>query len=169
MELSVLNIRCAVPNGDVTVTVTPGGQTVTLRDDGAGIDQAAAEGTYSGQWTPAAEGTFTLTFPGADAVTVQVLPRPTPWPPCRSAIAIHGWPAPLPPRGAGGDRLAVPAAVRRRQLHAALRGRARRLALRRRRVQQRPHALQRAAALPVPLDADRPVLGPDPPAHGRRG
>ena len=74
MELSVLNIRCAVPNGDVTVTVSPGGQTVTLRDDGAGIDQAAGDGTYSGQWTPAAEGTFSLTFPGPDVVTVQVLP-----------------------------------------------------------------------------------------------
>ncbi len=74
MELSVLNIRCAVPNGNVTVTVSPGGQTVTLRDDGAGIDQTAGDGTYSGQWTPAAEGTFSLTFPGADVVTVQVLP-----------------------------------------------------------------------------------------------
>ena len=74
MELSVLNIRCAVPNGDVTVTVSPGGQTVTLRDDGAGIDQAGGDGTYSGQWTPTAEGTFSLTFPGADVVTVQVLP-----------------------------------------------------------------------------------------------
>ena len=74
MELSVLNINCAVPNGDVTVTVNPGGQTVTLRDDGAGIDQAAGDGTYSGQWTPPAEGTFSLTFPGADVVTVQVLP-----------------------------------------------------------------------------------------------
>src|SRR5262249_13772078 len=73
-ELSVLNIRCGVPNGDVTVTVSPGGQTVTLRDDGAGIDQAAGDGTYSGQWTPAAEGTFSLTFPGGDVVTVQVFP-----------------------------------------------------------------------------------------------
>jgi subtilisin family serine protease len=74
MELSVLNIRCAVPNGDVTVTVSPGGQTVALRDDGAGIDQAAGDGTYSAQWTPPAAGTFSLTFPGADVVTVQVLP-----------------------------------------------------------------------------------------------
>ena len=79
MELSVLNIRCAVPNGDVTVTVSPGGQTVTLRDDGAGIDQAAGDGTYSGQWTPTAEGTFSLTFPGADVVTVQVLASDYTW------------------------------------------------------------------------------------------
>ena len=74
MELSALNIRCAVPNGNVTVTVNPGGQALTLRDDGVGIDQSAGDGIYSGQWTPAAAGTFTLTFPGADVVTVQVLP-----------------------------------------------------------------------------------------------
>jgi hypothetical protein len=74
MELSALNIRCAAPNGNVTVAVNPGGQTVTLRDDGTGIDQAAGDGTYSGQWTPPAEGTFSLTFPGADVVTVKVLP-----------------------------------------------------------------------------------------------
>jgi len=73
-ELAVMNIRCAAPNGTVTVTVNPGGQTLTLRDDGAGIDQVAGDGIYSGQWTPAAEGAFSLTFPGEDVVTVQVLP-----------------------------------------------------------------------------------------------
>jgi subtilisin family serine protease len=74
MDLAAVNIRCAVPNGDVTVTLNPGGQAITLRDDGAGIDQAAGDGIYSGQWTPAAEGAFVLTFPGADDVTVRVLP-----------------------------------------------------------------------------------------------
>jgi hypothetical protein len=73
MELSVLNVRCAAPDGDVTVTVNPGGQAVTLRDDGVGKDQEPGDGIYSGQWTPAAQGPFSLTFPGADVVTVQVL------------------------------------------------------------------------------------------------
>ena len=73
MELSALNIRCAAPAGDVTVTVTPGGQTITLRDDGTGFDQEAGDGIYSGQWTPAAQGQFSVTFPGADVVDVQVL------------------------------------------------------------------------------------------------
>ena len=73
MDLAVLNIRCATPNGNVTVTVAPGGQTITLRDDGAGGDQEAGDGVYSGQWTPAAQGQFSLTFPGADVVTVNVL------------------------------------------------------------------------------------------------
>ncbi|MEW6268883.1 MAG: S8 family serine peptidase, partial [Thermodesulfobacteriota bacterium] len=73
LELAALNIRCAVPNGEVTVTVAPGGQAVTLRDDGAGIDQQAGDGVYSGQWTPAVQGQFALTFPGADVVDVEVL------------------------------------------------------------------------------------------------
>jgi subtilisin family serine protease len=73
MELAALHIRCAVPNGTVTVTVSPGGQTLTLRDDGAGFDQEAGDGIYTAQWTPAAQGMFSLTFPGADVVTVQVL------------------------------------------------------------------------------------------------
>ena len=74
MELAALHIRCAVPNGDVTVTVTPGGQTVTLRDDGVGLDQEAGDGIYSGQWTPGAAGEFTLTFPDGDVVAVRALP-----------------------------------------------------------------------------------------------
>jgi subtilisin family serine protease len=73
MELSVLNIRCAAPNGNVTVTVSPGGQAITLRDDGAGFDQQAGDGIYSGQWTPTAQGDSSLTFPGPDVVPVKVL------------------------------------------------------------------------------------------------
>ena len=76
MDLAALHIRCAAPNGTITVTVAPGGQAVTLRDDGAGADQEAGDGIYSGQWTPAAPGDYTLTFPGADVVTVRVLTGP---------------------------------------------------------------------------------------------
>jgi subtilisin family serine protease len=76
MDLAALHIRCAAPNGNITVTVAPGGQAVTLRDDGAGPDQEAGDGIYSGQWTPAAPGDYTLTFPGADVVTVRVLTGP---------------------------------------------------------------------------------------------
>ena len=71
MVLASLNINCANPNGNVSVSVSGGG-TVTLLDNGAASDQAAGDGIYSGQWTPTATGTFTLTFPGNDRVTVNV-------------------------------------------------------------------------------------------------
>ncbi len=45
--LASLNINCANPNGNVSVSVSGGG-TVTLADDGAGSDQAAGDGIYSG-------------------------------------------------------------------------------------------------------------------------
>jgi len=72
LDLAVLHINCASPNGDVAVTIEPGGGTVVLVDDGAGPGQAAGDGIYSAQWTPSTGGTFTLTFPGGDVVTVQV-------------------------------------------------------------------------------------------------
>jgi thermitase len=72
IDLSVLNINCANPNGNVDVSVNPGGEIVTLVDDGLGSDQAAGDGIYSGQWTPSATGSYTLTFPGGDLLTVNV-------------------------------------------------------------------------------------------------
>ena len=72
VDLGYLNINCANPNGSVSVSVSPGGQTVTLLDDGLGSDQASGDGIYSGQWTPSATGKYTLTFPGNDKVTVNV-------------------------------------------------------------------------------------------------
>ena len=72
IDLAALNIDCASPNGNIDVTVDPGGEIVTLVDDGLGLDQAAADGIYSGQWTPSATGIYTLTFPGGDLLTVNV-------------------------------------------------------------------------------------------------
>jgi subtilisin family serine protease len=73
IDLAVLHINCAKPNGSVAVSVDPGGQIVPLVDDGLGSDQAAGDGVYSGQWTPPSIGTYTLTFPGGDVVRAQVL------------------------------------------------------------------------------------------------
>ncbi|PYY04053.1 MAG: hypothetical protein DMG69_31410 [Acidobacteria bacterium] len=73
ITLQALNISCSQPNGSVQVTVSPGGQAITLLDNGSGPDQASGDGIYSGQWTPAAIGEYTLTFPGNDAVNVSVL------------------------------------------------------------------------------------------------
>ncbi|PYO55452.1 MAG: hypothetical protein DMD83_19570, partial [Candidatus Rokuibacteriota bacterium] len=76
VDLAALHVNCADPNGAVTVAVASGARTVatvTLEDDGLAPDQAAGDGIYSGQWTPAAQGTYSLTFPGGDVVTVAVL------------------------------------------------------------------------------------------------
>ena len=73
VDLAALNINCASPNGDVVVVVEPGGQMVSLLDDGLGADRAAGDGIYSGRWIPTAVGTYTITFPGGDQVTAQVL------------------------------------------------------------------------------------------------
>jgi Subtilase family/Fervidolysin N-terminal prodomain/Cep192 domain 4 len=72
VDLASVNVKCASPNGNMNVTVSPGNSTVTLLDDGAVSDQAAGDGIYSAQWTPSAAGTYTLTFPGNDKVTVNV-------------------------------------------------------------------------------------------------
>jgi subtilisin family serine protease len=73
VDLAALNINCASPNGNVVVTVEPGGQIVTLVDDGLGADRAAGDGIYSGRWVPTAVGTYSITFPGGDQITAQVL------------------------------------------------------------------------------------------------
>ncbi len=74
IDLASLHIDCAEPNGDVQMVVNPGGEVITLKDDGFGIDKTAGDGIYSGQWAPPSPGTFTLTFPGEDVLTVWVDP-----------------------------------------------------------------------------------------------
>ena len=73
VTLAYLNINCAQPNGSVSVQPPSGGEAISLEDNGIGADQAAGDGIYSGQWTPPALGSYTLTFPGSDNVNVQVL------------------------------------------------------------------------------------------------
>ena len=73
ITLQELNINCSQPAGGVVVSVSPGAQTVSLVDDGSGVDQASGDGIYSGQWTPPSSGSYTLTFPGGDVVAVEAL------------------------------------------------------------------------------------------------
>jgi len=73
ITLAALNINCAQPAGQVTVTVAPGGQQVTLTDTGVAPDQVAGDGIYSGTWTPSALGDYILSFSTGDAVQVTVL------------------------------------------------------------------------------------------------
>lgn len=96
VELSVLNVNCADPAGNVTVTVNPSGEVVTLIDDGLGQDQVAQDGLYTGTWMPSSVGTFDLGFPDGTVVQVQVDPHLKPGFPVKAfagAGSYHGGPA----------------------------------------------------------------------------
>jgi subtilase family serine protease len=77
LDLAALHINCANPNGDVTVTVSPGGDTVVLKDDGIGEDLDAGDGVYTALWMPQTAGVYTLTLPGGDILRVDVAPSVT--------------------------------------------------------------------------------------------
>ncbi|MBF0565214.1 MAG: S8 family serine peptidase [Nitrospirae bacterium] len=62
VNISVLNINCAKPNGEITLHVSDG-TTLTLKDDGKGADSFAGDGVYSVAWTPGYMGTYTVEFP----------------------------------------------------------------------------------------------------------
>jgi len=90
ITLSALNIKCDQPNAPVTVTVSPGGQIITLADDGSAPDIAAGDGIYSGQFVPPAVGVYTLSFSTGDTATVQVLLNYQPAPTSFSYSTIAG-------------------------------------------------------------------------------
>jgi subtilisin family serine protease len=73
LALSAININCGVPNGPIKVTVSPGGQIINLTDDGVAPDLSAADGVYTGAFTPSATGIYSLAFSTGDTITVQVL------------------------------------------------------------------------------------------------
>ena len=70
--VAYLNIKCADPAGGLTVKITPGGQTLTLKDNGTGPDLAANDGIYSSKWTPSGTGTYTFTYSNGDVQMVKV-------------------------------------------------------------------------------------------------
>jgi subtilisin family serine protease len=72
LTIAVLNINCAAPAGGMTVTITPGGQSRTLRDRGKNADLAKGDGIYSASWTPAGAGTYTLSFSNGQSTTIHV-------------------------------------------------------------------------------------------------
>lgn len=78
LELSLLHIDCGAPNGALDVTVQPGGETITLLDDGSDFDAAPGDGVYSTRWTVPGEtdvAQYTLAYPDGDDVTVVVVDR----------------------------------------------------------------------------------------------
>jgi len=72
LQLIAYNIKCDSPNGNPTVTVAPGGASITLTDTGTNGDQTAGDGMYTGSFDPSAAGTYTLTFPDNETLTVNV-------------------------------------------------------------------------------------------------
>jgi hypothetical protein len=85
MDVRALHINCANSNGPVSVTVTPGGQPLTLVDNGVAPDQVAGDGVYSARWTPPAAGAYTLTFPDRELVALEALP------PYTATIVPYQW------------------------------------------------------------------------------
>ena len=73
IELAAFNINCGQPAGLVQVTVQPGGQTITLKDDGVAPDQSAGDGIYEGTFTPSAYNNYVISFPWGDQVQIVVL------------------------------------------------------------------------------------------------
>jgi subtilisin family serine protease len=90
IRLEELAVQCGQPNGPVQVTISPGGTVINLVDDGTGGDVAAADGVFSGQWTPSAKGSYALNFPGGDVVSVEVLSNYTSTSTSASYVSIAG-------------------------------------------------------------------------------
>lgn len=70
--LSAININCAEPNGDIIIPLLPGNQTLSLDDNGLGIDSAADDGMYTKEWVAETPGRFEFIFPKDDKVTISV-------------------------------------------------------------------------------------------------
>src|SRR5439155_12152706 len=70
--VGALNMQCAAPAGGLSVTITPGNNKLTLKDNGKGPELAGGDGIYSASWTPCATGTYTLDYSNGSTDTVTV-------------------------------------------------------------------------------------------------
>ncbi len=73
VPISVLNINCDQPAGDVIVTVDPTGDSLRLVDNGTAADRKSGDGVYSADFIAPESGTYLLHFPNGDSVQVRVL------------------------------------------------------------------------------------------------
>jgi subtilisin family serine protease len=75
IPIAALNIKCAKRiRGPLTVTITPGGTTINLVDDGTGADIAAKDGIFSGSWAPSpcVPRNYTFTFSNGKSVQSMI-------------------------------------------------------------------------------------------------
>jgi subtilisin family serine protease len=72
--VTALNIKCGNPAaGPVSVTITPGNDTLTLTDDGNGGDVVAGDGIFSASWkATCGAGALTFTFNNGKSYGVNV-------------------------------------------------------------------------------------------------
>ena len=71
--VEALNINCAKPAGAMSVTITPGSTTLSLKDNGKGADLVAGDGIYAAWWSPACDaGATTFTFDNGKSYPVNV-------------------------------------------------------------------------------------------------
>ncbi|HEX8704284.1 MAG TPA: S8 family peptidase, partial [Myxococcaceae bacterium] len=73
VDISAIHINCANPAGPLELTVSPGGGTVSLADDGQDMDLVEGDGLFVTQWRPPGAGTYTLTFPSGETITVTAM------------------------------------------------------------------------------------------------
>jgi subtilisin family serine protease len=70
--LSVLNINCASGAGGLTVTISPGNETLKLQDNGKGTDLVALDGIYSASWTPCLADVYAFSYSNGATDTATV-------------------------------------------------------------------------------------------------
>jgi len=77
VNVSMLNINCGEPAGNLSVTIAETGDTVALLDDGTGYDQVAGDGIYSAQIDLGAMGLSraTIQFPDSSSVIANTVYR----------------------------------------------------------------------------------------------
>ncbi|ADO71061.1 Serine protease, subtilase family [Stigmatella aurantiaca DW4/3-1] len=71
LQIVAYHIRCDAPAGALAVNVTPGNETFLLQDNGQHGDEVAGDGMYTGYFEPGAAGTYTLSFPEGEPLTVH--------------------------------------------------------------------------------------------------
>jgi subtilisin family serine protease len=75
IPIAAINVVCQNPaTTPLSVTITPGGTTLNLLDDGSGPDLSKNDGTFSANWSPSpcTPGTYTFSFSNGQSVQSNI-------------------------------------------------------------------------------------------------